>query len=516
MDPIVTTALVGTARQERVKLTTGTPVDALLAELPEGEIERTFLLSAGAWAVYRQAGKPSQQLVTTPEPASAEQRPVCSSSVALLLSRLLGGEQAALLPEALERLHALGMRLPYHLLPQALNTTGKELHAAVFPVLGERGRWLSQFNPAWKWVRKLLPTVESTLPPETIWQEGSLVQRVEVLSSQRAIDPEQARTWLEAVWKQEKADARCDLLQTLEVGLNAADEPFLETALDDRALSVRLLAAALLSRLPDSALSERMRQRGISMLKMAGGKLGLELPAAFGKDWQRDGIVEKPPSNTGKRAWWLVQILALIPPTFWETHLGAGPAELLELLSDNEWRVNIVEGWSKAAVSYRAFGWATPLWNWWLAPDDRRAGKRITDDALRENLMKCMSQEEAENALLALYNADGPKNDEQWLELLSELPKPWSVAFTRSYLQLLHAYCAAHISATENYNAEVYAWLTSMAELALAMPVACLGEALPEIAVSENPSWQERYAHQQIQECTETIHIRQKIHEEIV
>ncbi|HKV59149.1 MAG TPA: hypothetical protein VJO32_12745, partial [Ktedonobacteraceae bacterium] len=68
----VTTALVGTARQEQADTRIGTPVDTLVAELPAGEFERRLLLQAGAWAVYQQAGEIAEHLDEAPEPAPAE------------------------------------------------------------------------------------------------------------------------------------------------------------------------------------------------------------------------------------------------------------------------------------------------------------------------------------------------------------------------------------------------------------------------------------------------------------
>src|SRR5260221_493653 len=48
-----------------------------------------------------------------------------------------------------------------------------------------------------------------------------------------------------------------------------ADEPLLEQALDDRASSVRAVAARLLTRIRESALAQRMRDRADAMLAAA-------------------------------------------------------------------------------------------------------------------------------------------------------------------------------------------------------------------------------------------------------
>jgi hypothetical protein len=518
MDPIVTTALVGTVRQERVNLATGTPVDTLIAELPEGEIERKFLLSAGAWAIYRQAGKQSQRIAAVPEQAKAEQLRECSPGAALLLSRLLAGEQKPLLVEALERLHQKELRLPYHLLLHALNTTGREIRAAVFPVLGERGIWLSQLNRPWKWVQDFLPADTGSLPSdaETVWQEGSLGQRVEILRRLRAVDPGKACDWLKAVWKQEKAYTRGDFLTTLEVGLSAADEPFLEAALDDHVASVRAMAVSLLTRLPDSAFCTRMRQRGQNMITRRKEKLVVEPPRELSKDWQRDGIVENPPGTVAQRAWWLIQVLSSIEPAFWETHLGAQPTELFKLLAEDRWQMQVMEGWSKAAMSYNAPGWMMPLWAWWCEHHQEALEKRhLTDYNYREQLLKCMPGPVAEQIILDMINGGGGKPQGDWWELLAELHRPWSVKFAQTYLRLLRKHNTFEGIDVNVLNPRSDPWFNDLPSLALALPADCFTEALHPWEVPDDPGWQIQYIRQQLQEFTETIQMRQKIHEEI-
>lgn len=507
MDPIVSAALVGTARQEQAQLATGTPVDALIAELPKSEAERAFLLSAGAWAVYRQAGQQPRQIPAAPEPARTETLRACSPQAALLISRLLGGEQPELLSEALTRMRQLGLYLPSAVLPQALNVSKKETRAALFPVLGERGLWLSQFNPSWSWVRDFLPAGEDGLPAEaeTIWQEGTNAQRVEILSRLRAVDPTKARDWLADAWKKERAEVRTDLLATLETGLGAEDETFLEKALDDRALGVRIIAASLLSRLPNSAFGERMRERGGAMLKMVKGKLAVKPPAELGKDWLRDGITENPPGKVGKRAWRLIQVLALIPPTFWETHLEMTPAELLSLVAGDQWEVNLIDGWSRATIEYNASSWIEPLWSWWAAHFERV--EQTTDYTFREQLLKCMPQQMAEQKALSLLNTGQV--------FLSELPGPWSVEFGRECLRLFRHYCPPQRLEAATFNPYADPWFAALPSIAQALSPACFAEAARPWDIPESTKWQIRYAAQKLQAFIEMIQMRQKIHEEI-
>ena len=154
--------------------------------------------------------------------------PACTRSVSLLLHRLFLEDHGDLLPEALELLHKTGYRLPHELLPMALSLSGHDVRSTLFPVLGERGYWLSRFNSDWKWVQQFELVPGNSLPPnaETLWEEGTTSQRAEILRRLRVFDTVMARTWLEATWKQENAETRSAFLQTLEVGLGSEDEAF--------------------------------------------------------------------------------------------------------------------------------------------------------------------------------------------------------------------------------------------------------------------------------------------------
>ena len=522
MDPIVTTALVGTARQGQVKPATGTSVDTLIAALPEGEVERKLLLAAGALALYRQAGKRPVQIETAPEPAGPETLRVCSPEAALLLSRFLSGEQTELLPAVLDKMRLLGLRLPYNLLPEALETNQKVLRKALFPVLGQRGLWLSQLNSSWDWVRNYLSDEQSALSAEaeTIWQEGTTAQRVEILSRLRAIDPDKARAWLEAVWKLEKADVRGEMLRTLEIGLTAADEAFLEKTLDDKAASVRAIAVSILSHLPETAFSERMCALGSTFLFLEAGVPVIKPPATYNKAWQRDGITEDPPNKLGKRAWNLIQILSYIPPTFWETHLEAEPEALIAWIKTQQWGVNVLDGWSRAALLYDVPGWIRPLWNYWeeRSSNPENDKEAVTEYRFVEQLFARLPIVEIETLLQTILSTQGHAYGGHTIALLAALPKPWSHGFSQAYLRLFREYLArpvAHFSeGHENPYGSV--WFNNLAEAALALPVSCLAEAQQGWDIPEDDSWQIKYMRNELRKFVETVHMRQKINEEII
>ena len=512
----VTTALVGTARQEQADVATGAPVDSLVAELPAQEIERRLLLQAGTWAVYRQAGKMAPPIDEVLTPAPDETLPVCSQSMVKLLHSILLGEHEDLLPTALHHLQEARLRLPYELLPQALSVRTTALQAAVFPVLGERGVWLSQFNSAWSWVKNFLPISGGALPDdaETTWQEGTVGQRCEILRRLRSIDPAKARAWLEGVWKQEKAEARLELLKTLEVGLSSEDEPFLEKALDDRAASVKVMVPSLLVHIPGSALAQRMVALADSVMTNVKGKIKLVLPTTFNKAWLRDGICEKPERGVGERSWWLIQILASVPLTHWEEQFNLTPAALIEMAEADKFGNSIIEGWSRAAQLFDVQPWIEPLWDWWQKQSRKKNRGGTTTSDMRDELVKYMPAQLVESKVQHMMLNETSPEHADWVNFLADLPIPWSSEFSDSYLHMLRQHIASLTLSKRNYYPSSDPWLSSLETAATRLSPACFTVALAAWPLPEDDGWQHQQWHEQLQTFTNTLRIRQRLLEE--
>lgn len=512
MDTLVTMALVGTAQQPDKDTGTGKAIDKLTAGFSGREMERRLLLAAGAWAIYRQAGKAPGHLPSAPEPAAPETLRACAPAIARLIEDMLAGTHDDLLPEALERMEKAGLHLPPELLPTALNAQSSRLRATLAPVLGERGRWLGQFNPAWSWVSRRLPVGGYALPAgvEITWQEGTPEQRSEILRRLRASDPAQARQWLEGTWKQEKAQFRADALGIFSAGLSADDESFLEEALNDRSAKVCETAASLLACIPTSALAARMRGRANEMLGYTKGKLTVTPPTAIDKQWQRDGIAARAPQGVGERAWWLMQVMERVPPAHWEERFAAPPAKLIAPVRPKEWEQTLIEGWSQAATRFNDARWVLALWDWWY---QRRYD--ACPEQLRRDLISLMPQHEAKNRVQEqLINYKSSKNA-GWEDLLSALPRPWNKEFGDTYLAALRNYLGK-IADEVQFS---YPWLTSITIATRALPPACFAAALETWILPESSKahtrWHIQRWHEQINTFTESLRIRQRLIEEI-
>ena len=244
---------------------------------------------------------------------------------------------------------------------------------------GERGRWLARYNPAWRWL------VDGVAPAsleerQRVWDEGTPDARLSALRATRLTDPAKARSWIDGAWKAEKASLREEMVAAMVANLSADDEPLLPQALADRAAGVRAAASRLLARIETSPFAARARERADAVLeytapgtgvfgalksRLAGkghGSLSVSPPAAFVREWADDGFLEKPPAGTGERAFWLRQILSLVPPAHWEQRFGATAESLVHAASKTEWAEPVLAAWTDATVRFEARGWADHLW----------------------------------------------------------------------------------------------------------------------------------------------------------
>lgn len=509
-DPLTAAALVGTARLGPDPTLTGTPVDDLVAQLGDLDRERALLLRAGALAIYREAGQlPTRLPDPLPDPAPTADLAVCSPRAADIVQILLK-QYVSLLPEALDRLIAAGLRLPPELLPLVLDARlPEELRPALRSVLGRHGRWLARFKRAWAWAG------EDPLPdgPDedggamvAIWQEGTPAQRIAALARLRAVDPAQARAWIAAAWKQERADLRVEMLQTLTMHLAPDDEPLLEAALDDRVVRVRTAAAEVLVQLPDSAFVQRMIARSDAMLVgITAGALEIRIPGAkaFDGAWERDGLVREEPRGMSRGDWWLHQVVCQIPPSHWEA-IGRGPADLVAAAGQSDRRDPLLEGWAIAAIRSGDRAWVAALWDHWLARD-LPIPREICPGLVRYLLIA-----QVEDAARQMFAIPATMGYHYWERIVNAMPRPWSVAFGQAYLASLAAYLK-QAGADEELDAQ---WRQTADAAALGLPPACFSALPTELTSHEESdqlSWSFRSWHGEWRTLAEIVALRQRI-----
>jgi hypothetical protein len=512
-DPLLTTALVGTARITDEIAAAGTPTDALVAGLGAVDRERALLLRAGARAIYREAGQlPARLDDLVIAPAPEETQPLCTPEAAALIPLLLSQQsewQAVLLRDLLARLVRAEQRVPPELLPAIfVARPAVETRSRWRRVIGARGRWLAQFNPAWKWATE--PPVEAEGVPEDaamLWQEGAPSQRVEILARVRAANPALAREWIGAAWKQERTEMRDSMIDALATHLSMDDEPLLERALDDKTERVRDAALELLPLLPASAFVQRMIARADKMMEWGNDGWHAFHKAAFTPEWQRDGLMEEPKRKTSTLDWHLKQIICCIPPSHWQRRTGSAlPRDLIHAAAQTVHAEAIIDGMAQAAWRNHDIAWAKALWDWY---GQMLGGINVTSNGL---LLDCLPQAEAEAEVLRIMRDSATAQHDHWRHMLERLPRPWSAAFAQTYLDAMRDYAASMAIDTTQIDGN---WSASFEDAALAIPPECFAAAQfdppfpPEILDAQHWSlrhWQEQWRH-----FGEIISLRQRI-----
>ncbi|SEL08252.1 hypothetical protein SAMN05414137_105273 [Streptacidiphilus jiangxiensis] len=333
---------------------------------------------AAAATVARRAGLRPAPAPPLPEPAPQDCRPALPEAAARRLATLLAENSSELLPQWLGTARARGFAAPPELLPALLDAARQrsDLRSDAVVVAGPRGRWLSALNPDWRYVLRIpaQETAAGSEPPtatgtaaDAVWQEGLFAERVTHLTRLRRADPAAGLALLRTTWPTERAEDRLLFLDALQEGLGPDDEPFLEAALSDRAKNVRATAAELLSTLPGSGLAARMAERARRAVALGtDGALLVDPPALCDASMLRDGIAATSPTGRGDRAFWLGEIIAATPLSFWaelveEADATQVPQRVLSRAAAPTWSDELREGWARAAVRQHDAAWARAL-----------------------------------------------------------------------------------------------------------------------------------------------------------
>jgi hypothetical protein len=532
VDHVLRLALIGTGKRTDPPEATDHPADQLVADCRVDLVEQNLLLQAGTWATYQLAGYVPENVTKLPEPASQENSPPCSNRAGQIFLEFVGRNQPDLVAEASQQLFESNQRLPPAILPDVLEKCGSHESPFLPKAMGKRGLWLSQFNEKWQktFAASEVAGKESQAEVEKIWTEGTLGLRKAALSKVRQTDPDLGRQWLEAAWQQEKADTRAELLETLAATLGPGDVAFLEQIMSDSSKRVRSTAAHYLCLFPDSELTKRMRALAESMLnftpaKVTGrlkslvrsvtgakadpGKLVITPPKDFDKEWEKDGIQEKPPAGVGKREYWMAQVLECVSPTHWEEHFQASPDQLILAAQGDDFGRAFIEAWSKAAVFFKCLSWMAPLWDSWFDQEPKKEQPKDRDRTLHwlKELLKTMPAADREPRALRLLEQSTPDKEEALSHVLAMLPHPWSPAIARSYLNRIREMASV---ATKDQG--FYGWVATLPSAAQAVPQSCFAEALSPWAITESEDYTGRAWQKAVNEFLETVQLRNEFH----
>ncbi|HXH79804.1 DUF5691 domain-containing protein [Nocardioides sp.] len=458
---LTTAALIGTSRRPVPDLP-----DLGYAARAGASPEVLALDAAALGAALRHAGRLPQTRPET-DAAQADSRPVAPARAVQLLDLVLAQPPAgarnrsALVEHWLRTADEGGCRVPHRLLPSILDLATEQgsLRGPALKSLDARGRWLAELNPVWGWALggdgSPADAVEGwtfdSARLERDWDELSSVDRGVALQACRRVDPGAARELVLTSWAVDGAKDRLASIAALRVGLGPDDEELLESALDDRAGSVRDTAQGLLDGLPGSRRAERMRARLVPLVRATGLlKRGLEVDLPDDPDpaGVRDGL-GKPPGRRSQRGWWLEQLAAGAPLAVWTDMSGVGASATVERLADED----ALAGIRRATVARRDAEWATAL----------------IDKRWDPALLAVIGHVERERIVAKRLS---PKlKPGELTQLVEALPGPWSSEVSRDVVRALaqqedplHVLSASGSRLAENLHPDTVSDLTRWLE----------------------------------------------------
>ncbi len=466
---LLTTALLGTARQPWQPAIAPGQLGQLLAQLREQPPEAALLLTAGILSIHQQVGwQPETRPATAIAPCPPEVLTPCSPSASRCLQQILAGTSLPLLLEWLTLAAIAQQRIPELHLP-ALLDKGKQqrsLRSTLLPVLGQRGRWLAAQNSDWDYA--------IAVTTDAAWETGSPAARLLALQTVRAESPDRARAWLQSTWSQEAASDRAQFLATLQVGLSAADLPWLEQTLGDRSQAVRRIAADLLARLPDSSIAQQATvytNQYVSLERQPTLAWQVQLPLQLDARWLSLGIDPQPAAQgqpqIGEKAWWLLQLLGATPLTVWTEAGQSSPAQLVRLTQTHEWQSVLFNGLALAAQRQGDAAWLEAIFRLWLRQQAARQEVTLINLKL-EDLFRILSRDRQHQVLIDFLQLPTAKmNDSLMIWLLRYTTPPWSVDLTQLVIQHLDQ----HLRDTQIFANTDWELRAALKEFAHSIPV---------------------------------------------
>jgi hypothetical protein len=400
--------------------------------------ETRLLRGASYEGLRRLAGRPLERIdrLVPLEPASPEVLTEIPPPAAVRLLELLDG-RTDLLPEWLRFVAARHLRVPPLSVPDLLeyaraetdSESDSDLRELIREVGGERLAWLAGLNPDWHFAAYVDPEQQVAL--------GAREERVSALRRIRRRHPARGRELLLDLWPSERPDARPKLLESLAIGLSAADEQFLEQTVGDPRREVRETALRLIRRIPNSRFGQRWakRTRQVITLKMAvpeGARFDIGESIDVDPAWSVDGLDVRRPRDMGTTASVLRQLMALTPPSIW-------PPEALGAIDHTDWTRPLLAGLAQAARAYAHADWCERLLMLCAAATERR--EHVPFDPAD------------------LYGALEPQRAERVLQRVMELSPPlfgrvactradaWSPDFSHFVVEQLPRFLATHPNA---------------------------------------------------------------------
>jgi len=356
------------------------------------------------------------------------------------LQLILDDTHAAALEEFLQLMHTSGKTIAPLFIPILLELalTDGAIRGFILPLIGERGKWLVGQNP--KWAVHFAPAQLDS------WETASLEERLFIFHQLRINQPQEALALLTKDWAELESKNKGAFLSKMQTGLSNSDESFLEDCLYETRKEIRQLAANLLARLPNSALSQRMWERIQDFVQIKKNQLKKEqaiitLPDNIDETMLRDGIDPRHQwKSGGLKASRLGQMIAVVPPKRWEKEFSKKPVELIQLFLQSDWAVLFLQAFSQAAILHQDQEWMEAILSLWIK---NKMDQRWQDFPVR-SLLEAIDADVFDRVCQLALKVDSNFSDEQapLIILIRHSKHLWSPTFSKNLIRAFQRWMA--------------------------------------------------------------------------
>jgi hypothetical protein len=172
----------------------------------------------------------------------------------------------------------------------------------------------------------------------------------------------------------------------------------------------------------------------------------------------------------GEKAWWLSEMIAMVPPSTWCDAWGKTPTELIQAVGKSEWKEAVLLGWSHATQRHVDPDWAEALARRWFSEGDSPHRSSASSFSILEQIP---AQRMEALILLALETDQEPLYDgHPAFRLLRSFRTAWTAPLSRTVVRSLRQ----RISQGENRDRGAWELRPSLKEFALRVPPALADE----------------------------------------
>jgi hypothetical protein len=340
---LVKMALLGTEKMPLQTAVLPQNIQNILEKADKTDQEAYFLKAAALTLPYWKAGRlpdktPLPDMVAAPDETLKFAPPQYINLLKQLMD--LGTQKhPALYLLLFEKMKQNNLVLPHEMVCDTLNLMEapilKNHKTLISEIVGERGRWLQQFNDKWQ--------VATPKNSDEIWQEGTLAERRTMLFKMRQNDPNTAFLLIKSTWDNENARERKEFLKILSHNPQPEEWIFVQTIydelLDAKAMTkainqdIKELSATFLMNNPASNLHKSVVERLKNYVSTKKKFLGLQSKTVLEIPIEEDNFLNKevmktefghlitPSTNELLTEYWFTFFIQNLHPKAWETLL---------------------------------------------------------------------------------------------------------------------------------------------------------------------------------------------------